>query len=121
MEKQFVKRLKLPKMSRFASTVMEISPYELFFAWVAKQMGGRPVGKMTNASAAWVAPEVDLALRGLAVKWAIKGHKLTKKRARREICWVHLDLSPSTFNEAIILMPDSRYVYVRNDLFLDRT
>ena len=116
-ELKFVKKFKIPALSRFASDDKEVCPYEKFHNWVAKQMGGTPKDKKINVSGSWVTPEVDEALRELAVKWAMKTHKLGKKRANDQVVWLHLEISPATFPAETILMPDSSYVYVREDLF----
>jgi hypothetical protein len=118
-EPKFVKKLKLPSLERFTSTKKDVSPYDVFYAWVKRKMDGE-VGQKVNVSASWVSPSDDKALLELNIKWAQKVHKMTRRAAEASVGWLHLDIGPAAFNPDMVLMPESGFVYLREDLFDER-
>lgn len=107
---------KLPPMSKFASKSENVSPFEKFHKWVAKEFGGCPEGKLIDVSASWLHPEDSEKLKGQVVTWMRKCFGYTKGYAERQMGWHSLGVGPATFMNPNDKPPGNPgMVYVRAD------
>lgn len=121
-DNDFEYQVKLPDFKRFESAkTSDVSPYEKFFLWVAKTLGGVPEGKLINVSACWLHPKDDAKLNKLVKTWLSRKFGSPKNILDKEYGYLHLQISPASFQDDTDL-PDwleSGYVYIKaTELFI---
>lgn len=94
---EFTPLLTLSDLNQFRAEGKEYTecPYYKFYVPIAKKLG-----LQLQCSTVYVHPKVDKKLKVLTRTWLKKFHKLDGYKLQKELSWLWLDISPSTFESS---------------------
>lgn len=118
--KQLVHKIKLPAVVKtFASKDSEMSPFEIMYCYLAKELGGTPKGTQMSVSEVFLTKDDINKLAALVKKWIKKYHKPYGTDTFINECYSYhnLEIGPVQISDKNI---ESGYIYATKEVFIKK-